>query len=124
MLLARRSRQPLEESGALKGPVLHSRALSLAPQVSFNFGHRDGWSYVSAGVGSGSFETWAETGENPGRRVRVINYGGGARWFNTSHLAFNVDLRFYQVAQAAAVTGSGDRPGARLLVLSAGVSVR
>lgn len=127
MLLARRSRQKIDTAGEPVGAELQSRLFTFAPQVSGNFGHRNGWSYASVGVGTASFETWPTDpdGDRPDRRVRVINYGGGARWFTSSHLAFTVDLRFYAVSPGLAddLTPT-ERPRARLMVLSAGLSVR
>lgn len=125
VLLARRSRQKIDSAGEPVGAELQSRFYTLAPQISGNFGHRNGWSYVSAGIGTASFETWPVDTENPDRRVRAINYGGGARWFTSSHLAFTVDLRFYAVSPALADDAAAtERPRARLMVISAGVSVR
>ena len=124
MIVARRSRQPIDEAGAPKGPSLNSSVYSIAPQISLNFGKRNGWSYISGGFGNGMFETWAETGDMPDRSVRVINYGGGARWFSSPHLAFTFDLRFYSMAVGAATGTLAERPAQRLLVLSAGVSLR
>lgn len=124
LMIARRSRQPLDSAGKPDGPNLKARAYSLAPQVSLNFGHRTGWSYVSAGIGSASFETWAETGERPDRSVRAINYGGGARWFSSPHVAFTFDLRFYAISPGPASEARLERPRQRLMVLSAGVSLR
>lgn len=124
LMLARRGRQPVDDKGEPKGPALQSRALSIAPQVSLNFGKRNGWSYISGGMGTASFETWADTGTMPDRRVRAINYGGGARWFSSSHLAFTVDLRFYAIAAGPADGDLVERPSQRLMVLSAGFSLR
>jgi hypothetical protein len=125
ILLARRARQPIDNAGEAEGPLLRSRFFSITPQVSLNFGRRDGWSYASAGLGTASYETWEDTGEMPDRRVRAINYGGGARWFTASHLAFTVDLRFYSVAEGPATAAApAARPSHRLMVLSAGISVR
>ena len=125
VLLARRSRQRIDAAGEPVGAELQSRLYTLSPQISGNFGHRNGWSYLSAGVGTASFETWPDDQENPDRRVRVINYGGGARWFTSSHLAFTIDLRFYAVSPGLADEATPTaRPRARLMVISAGVSVR
>ena len=124
IMLARRGRQPVDETGEPEGPSLTSRALSMSPQVSLNFGKRTGWSYVSAGMGTASFETWADTGDNPNRRVRAINYGGGARWFTSSRIAFTVDLRFYAISPGLAEGSLPERPRQRLMMLSAGVSIR
>ena len=125
VMIARRSRQPIDKAGEDDGPLLKSRFFTFSPQVSMNFGRRNGWSYASVGMGTASYETWAETTDMPDRRVRVINYGGGARWFTSSHLAFTVDLRFYAVSPGLADDVTPVlRPRQRLMVLSAGLSVR
>ncbi|HVG70411.1 MAG TPA: hypothetical protein VM819_05850, partial [Vicinamibacterales bacterium] len=93
----------------------------LAPQVSANFGTRDGWSYLSAGVGIASVATEAADvmpGENESGRLRVVNFGGGARWFITERLAFGFDVRAHRIA-----AGSGT-PKTALFAVSAGLSIR
>jgi hypothetical protein len=67
---------------------------TVAPQLSFNFGTSDGWSYLSAGVGSARISA----GKNVS--VQAINYGGGARWFLNRHSAIGFDLRIYKLAAA------------------------
>lgn len=124
MLIARRTRQPLDDKGEPDGTPLQSRLFTVSPQVSLNFGHRNGWSYVSGGFGTASFETWLDTATMPDRRVRAINYGGGARWFMASHAAFTVDLRFHSIAAGPAEGALIERPKQRLMILSAGFSVR
>ena len=69
--------------------------------MSANFGTRDGWSYLSAGVGIASVATEAADvmpGENESGRLRAVNFGGGARWFITARLAFGFDLRAHPIA--------------------------
>jgi len=93
----------------------------LAPQVSANFGTRDGWSYLSAGVGIASVATEAADvmpGENESGRLRVVNFGGGARWFITERLAFGFDVRAHRLA-----AGSGS-PKTSVLAVGAGLSIR
>jgi hypothetical protein len=102
---------------------------AIAPQLSFNFGTREGWSYLSGGYGAAQMRT-AATGEQQvpltGRttlirddgRSAAVNYGGGARWFIRGRMAVGFDLRFYRIAAA------GTRPSAKLVVASAGLSVR
>lgn len=125
VLIARRTRQPIDAQGEADGTPLKSRLFAISPQVSLNFGHRNGWSYVSGGLGSASYETWADTATMPERRVRSINYGGGARWFSASHVAVTIDLRFHAIAAGPAEgTTLIERPSQRLMVLSAGFSVR
>ena len=64
----------------------------LAPQLSFNFGSSDGWSYLSAGAGTARVNA-GETGSSS-----AINAGGGARWFIRRHFALGFDLRWYKIA--------------------------
>jgi hypothetical protein len=93
----------------------------LAPQVSANFGTRDGWSYLSAGVGIASVATEAADvmpGENESGRLRVVNFGGGARWFITERLAFGFDVRAHRIA-----AGSGT-PKTSVFAVGAGLSIR
>jgi len=108
------------------------RYRSLAPQLSFNFGTGRGWSYLSGGLGT---STWAITPEGQEdyppdtERLKTINYGGGARWFIRSHLAFSFDVRFYAINPGLSfVTADGRvRPGSprtTLLVIGAGVSIK
>ncbi len=63
---------------------------TIDPQISFNFGTSDGWSYLSAGVGAARVKT-----EPVGlsESVQVFNWGGGARWFLTPHFGIGFDIR-------------------------------
>jgi hypothetical protein len=64
----------------------------LAPQLSFNFGSSDGWSYLSVGAGTARVNAEA-TGSSS-----AINAGGGARWFIKRHLGVGFDLRLHRIA--------------------------
>jgi hypothetical protein len=102
---------------------------AISPQVSFNFGTREGWSYLSGGYGVGEVRT-AATGTpvaplagtvtlvRDDGRAAAINYGGGARWFIRDRVAVGFDLRFHRLG------GIGTRPPTTLSVVSIGVSVR
>jgi hypothetical protein len=58
-------------------------------------------------------------------RRKTLNYGGGARWFTTEHMAFSVDFRWYSVAeQLPTTTGVIFQPRTTLLVLSGGISFK
>jgi hypothetical protein len=102
---------------------------AVAPQLSFNFGTREGWSYLSGGYGVAQIRTEATgaraaplTGQTTlvrdDGRSAAINYGGGARWFIRGRMAVGFDLRFHRIAAV------GTRPGATLVVASVGLSVR
>jgi hypothetical protein len=93
---------------------------TLAPQVSFNFGTADGWSYLSAGVGvteivarTIDLDVRRETG-----RLMTVNAGGGARWFLTRHIAVGFDIRLHRVAAAETM------PAAMLFAVGGGISLR
>jgi hypothetical protein len=101
----------------------------VTPQVSFNFGARDGWSYLSGGYGSAQIHgaasgqltapaTGAATLVRDEGRAAAVNYGGGARWFIREHVAVGFDLRFHRIAAV------GMQPGTRVFALSVGLSVR
>jgi hypothetical protein len=96
---------------------------TIAPQISANFGSRDGWSYLSAGVGVASITTRAEgpvDGEQKSGRLRSVNFGGGARWFLTPRVAFGFDVRGHKIA----ADGDGPTPPVTAVAVSAGLSMR
>jgi len=117
-------------------PDVHSTMTTLAPQLSLNFGSSTGWSYISAGVGqtrirstaspyaSGSSSSASTVGEKvlELQRRQTINFGGGARWFLSTHIAFSFDVRFHMIAARA--TEEARTPKATTIVAGAGLSFR
>jgi len=103
------------------------RFTSIAPQLSFNFGGRKGWSYLSGGIGPSTWSIVPE-GSSPlpadEERLKTINYGGGARWFSKKHVAFSFDVRFYAINPGLPEFGFPGSPRTTLLVIGAGVSLR
>jgi hypothetical protein len=71
----------------------------VAPQLSFNFGTSDGWSYLSVGAGTARVNA-EETGSSS-----AINAGGGARWFIKRHIGVGFDLRLHRIAADGDVMG-------------------
>jgi len=71
----------------------------VAPQLSFNFGTSDGWSYLSVGAGTARVDAEA-TGSSS-----AINAGGGARWFIKRHLGVGFDLRLHRIAADGDIMG-------------------
>jgi hypothetical protein len=109
------------QSAAGDGQHLTLSMRVIAPQLSFNFGSRDGWSYLSAGLGVGSINTEVAvvgTGERQSGQRRAVNFGGGARWFIKPRLAFSLDLRAHQLA-----AGNG-MPRVMAFAAGAGLSIR
>jgi hypothetical protein len=126
--LVSRARSTLEPttSGGAEGPTVEARYSALSPQLSLNFGGPNGWSYVSGGIGWATLtiENTSTPVTEPDGRLRTLHYGGGARWFAKKHLAFSFDLRFHRYPAQAAATARPAYPKGRMLVASAGISVK
>jgi hypothetical protein len=125
-LLAFGHGQPVDSKGLPLGPVLHRRVQNLSAQISLNFGHRDGWSYLTGGLGPMQFLTYGgdTVPADPPTVSMTQNFGGGARWFVKRKIAFNLDVRFYLTRPANETATSAGRARQRVLVLSAGISIR
>jgi hypothetical protein len=109
-----------------KGPTVRRHFTAFSPEVSLNFGHRNGWSYISGGM-FGRSKLYVDRADAPVSQSpyrRTLNYGGGARWFTTDRVAFSVDFRWYSVAEQLASAGLIAQPRTTLLVLSGGISVK
>ena len=125
VLVGKSSSAPAEGTTGLVS--VDERLLVAASQVSLNFGSGHGWSYISGGVGrahwsihpSGQADTSADTESLP-----TVNYGGGARWFAKSHLAFSLDIRLYEIQPGSPTTFGPGSPRTRLFVIGAGVSLK
>jgi len=104
------------------------RFSTFSPQLSLNFGNGHGWSYLSGGIGISNWAVVPEGQEGFGadsESLRTINYGGGARWFAKSHLAFSLDVRFYGIAPGTPfLAGQLGSPRTTLLVIGAGISLK
>jgi hypothetical protein len=112
-------------------PDVATTLTGVTPQVSLNFGHALGWSYVSAGLGRLKVESSAAlsggtttfTPRNSGW-VQTINFGGGARWLIRDHLGVGFDLRWHKLDN---VVATPSHPGARrttVFVAGAGVVIK
>jgi hypothetical protein len=107
--------------------AVSERFTAIAPQLSFNFGTAAGWSYLSAGAGTAVWSI-VPNGSSPlpadDQRLTAYNYGGGARWFAKKHLAFNFDVRFWDIYPGVSVFGFPASPRVKMMVLGAGISLR
>jgi hypothetical protein len=115
------------DAGGVSLRAVNEQFLSVAPQVSFNFGTGNGWSYLSGGIGGSTWSVVLAGGQSLApdhERLQTINYGGGARWFASPHVAFTFDVRFYAISPGAGVFGLPGSPRTTMLVLGAGVSVK
>ena len=126
-LLARASRTlDPATAGGEPGPAVDARLSSVSPQVSFNFGKQNGWSYVSGGIGRSAYTTERPDDPLPDQASasKTINYGGGARWFAKPHVAVSMDLRFYAINPQETSALRPAVPRMTLVMLSAGVSFK
>ena len=107
-------------------PPINQRLIGWSGNLSLNFGSRNGWSYVTAGMGPMRFGTFAgnQSPPRPAPSKMTINYGGGARWFAWRHIAFAVDVRFYQTRPESPTQFYAGRARSSLRILSAGISIR
>jgi hypothetical protein len=124
LLLEHASQQQTDSKGAPTGVEVDRRLQSVSGQITLNFGHRQGWSYLTVGLGQVAFDTYLKDDVPDGLRPMTINFGGGARWFNVDHVALNLDLRFYQTKPAIATAVVGARVRQSVMVFSAGISVK
>jgi len=104
------------------------RFSTFAPQLSLNFGTGRGWSYLSGGLGVSNWALVPEGQEGfpaDSESLKTLNYGGGARWFAKSHLAFSFDARFYVISPGTAfITDAPGSPRITLLIIGAGISLK
>ena len=101
---------------------------SIGGQLSLNFGKGTGWSYLSGGIGRSNWSIIPgerEALETDNEVLKTINWGGGARWFAKSHLAFSFDVRFYTMAAGTpSLPGKNGSPQTRFMVIGAGISIK
>lgn len=125
VMLGRSSSAPSDTSSGLS--EVDERLMSAATQLSFNFGTGHGWSYLSGGFGRAQWSLHAlgqpETSADS-ESLTAANYGGGARWFVKTHLAFSLDVRIYEIQPGSAVDLRPGSPRTRLVVVGAGISLK
>jgi hypothetical protein len=123
---AHKSAEPVNATQTTR--AVTERFWHAAPDLSFNFGSGNGWSYLSGGIGSSQWSVVPD-GEEPTpadtERLRTINYGGGARWFSKRHIAFSLDVRFYAIDPGTAgYLGRPGGPRTTLLFMGGGISIK
>lgn len=128
--VSRGSRSPSEEELAAQTfvvPAIETRVRAFSPQISFNFGSRQGWSYFSGGIGNATLTVRPQgiaPGPDPGPAARTFNYGGGARWFNTQHVAFTLDMRIFAMNPIINDAGGLVLPRTTVIVLNVGIAFK
>ena len=107
------------------GPTVYTRFRALSPQLSFNFGDGDGWSYLSGGLGTSRMSVFEEQQTEPSqRRAGTLNYGGGARWFIKPSLAFSFDMRLYAISPLEQIDTEPGSPRMTRVAISVGISIK
>lgn len=117
-------------TSALEGtPDVVTKSTTFAPQMSFNFGHRLGWSHLSFGYGAAKIvgDATAVAGQPAATQESgwggAINFGGGARWFITEHLGVSFEARWHLLSSRAASATSPAASGTTLFHLAVGLSI-
>ena len=124
-LFASASQSPGPDDPDPDGPTVKTRFTAISPQLSFNFGDGDGWSYISGGLGTSRMSVFIDDGNEPDQRsAGTLNYGGGARWFVKQRLAFTFDLRFYAISPLERTDTEPGSPRMSRMVFSVGVSIQ
>ena len=126
MIFARGRAVTESETEDFPSTIVNQRLFGLSGQFSLNFGYRNGWSYITGGTGPMSFGSYL-TDTAPlesAPKSMTLNYGAGARWFAWRHIAFAVDVRFYQTRPEDRTVFYPARGRSSLRILSAGISIR
>jgi hypothetical protein len=111
-------------------PAVHTGVTHLIPQVSINFGHKFGWSYLSAGLGRSKVTSRADAvGTTPEDVVpaawnQAINFGGGAKWFMKPHLGASFDVRWIKLSSRSATATLPAAKRTQMWNISAGISIQ
>jgi opacity protein-like surface antigen len=115
------------EEGAVDAPVTPGefRVRAIVPQLSLNFGSSRGWSYLGAGLGFSQLKAGrAESDLEYSPQLLTLNVGGGARWFVSEHVAFNIEGRYYRLAGKNLEAGYVGNPVVTMFVFGAGLSFK
>lgn len=111
-------------------PAVRTQAISLMPQLSLNFGHKLGWSYLSAGVGRTRVFSGADQAGTapeivvPASWNQALNFGGGARWFMKPRLGAGFDVRFVKLGSRGPTALLPSARRTQMITFSAGVSIQ
>ena len=111
-------------------PVFRTRALNVIPQLSINFGHKLGWSYLSAGIGATRISASADATSTlpqvslPETWNQALNFGGGARWFMKPRLGAGFDVRFVKLGSRGATAVLPAARRTQMVTFSAGISIQ
>lgn len=103
---------------------------SVLPQLSINFGHKLGWSYLSVGYGRTKVASSSEAFGSlaaitvPEAWNAALNFGGGAKWFMKPHLGAGFDVRFTKLSSRGATEVLPSAKRTQMITLSVGISIQ
>lgn len=110
--------------------IVRTGITSLAPQISVNFGHKLGWSYISGGVGRTKIDSRADAMATrpevvvPEAWNQAINFGGGAKWFMKPRLGASFDVRFIKLGSRSGTDLLPSAKRTQMWNISAGISIQ
>lgn len=111
-------------------PVVITQITSLLPHLTMNFGHKLGWSYLSAGYGRTKVSSSkSAVGATPGVIVPeawnpALNFGGGAKWFMKPHLGASFDVRFTKLSSRGATAVLPSAKRTQMVTMAVGISIQ
>ncbi len=111
-------------------PNVTTQVTNVMPHVSMNFGHKFGWSYLSAGYGRTKVSSsTSDVGTVPGVIIPeswnpALNFGGGAKWFMKRHLGASFDVRFTKLGSRAATDVLPSAKRTQFITMSVGISIQ
>ena len=111
-------------------PIVRTGVINLMPQLSINFGHKLGWSYLSAGAGKSKVTSSADAaGTSPAIVVPDawnfgLNFGGGAKWFMKPHLGASFDARWVKLMSRSPTATLPSAKRTQMWTISAGISIQ
>jgi opacity protein-like surface antigen len=111
-------------------PVMRTEALNVLPQVSFNFGHKLGWSYLSAGMGTTRIKASMDASPTTPQVVlpeswnSALNFGGGAKWFMKPHVGASFDVRFVKLGSRPATETLPAGKRTQMITFAVGISIQ
>ena len=111
-------------------PVVTTEITSILPHLSMNFGHKYGWSYLSAGYGRTRVSSsTSAVGTNPAVIIPeswnpALNFGGGAKWFMKRHLGASFDVRFTKLSSRGETALLPSAKRTQMITMSVGISIQ
>jgi hypothetical protein len=111
-------------------PSVTTQVTNVMPHLTMNFGHKFGWSYLSAGYGRTKVSSsTSAVGTVPGVIIPeswnpAINFGGGAKWFMKRHLGASFDVRFTRLGSRGTTDELPSAKRTQIITFAVGISIQ